>query len=228
MSEENNTPTKPQNRKRKVLFIIGLLVGLLLGGVLTMLLMDLLDYEHPTVVKVLEHSAPAGTKDTVVNYVIHKYESQDGANRETQDADTLMVDSSEFNEDYQDYMLDEEDLKELKTAKESPQSVMEDKMLKKSMLKITYLDGNKHVVAAPSNAPVQCQIQQWSTPIKNRLSYQFSNNVLRVKGLDIDNVKLVHYDDHYYMLAGNHVYLVNPNKQYDKMLEASDMSFPLR
>ena len=228
MSEENNTPTKPQNRKRKVLFIIGLLVGLLLGGVLTMLLMDLLDYEHPTVVKVLEHSAPAGTKDTVVNYVIHKYESQDVANRETQDTDTLMADSSEFNEDYQDYMLDEEVLRELKTADENPQSVMEDKLLKKSVLKIIYLDENKHVMPAPSNLPAQCSVQQWSTPIKNRLSYQFSNNMLKLKGMDIDNVKMVHFNNHYYILSGNHIYLINPNKQYDRMLETMDVSFTLR
>lgn len=193
-----------------------------------MLLMDLLDYEHPTVVKVLERSAPSGAKDTVVNYVIHKYESQDGTSEQALDADSLMSDSSALNEDYQDFMLDEEDLRDLKTADNNPQSVMEDKLLKKSVLKITYLDDNKHVVPAPSNAPAQCQLQQWSTPIRNRLSYQFSNNVLKVKGLDIDNVRLVHYDNHYYMLAGNHVYLVNPNKQYDKMVESVDVNFTLR
>ena len=228
MSEDSNAPVNPHNRKRKVLFIIGLLVGLLLGGVLALLLVDLLDYEHPTVVKVLERSAPSGAKDTVVNYVIHKYESQDETSEEALEVDTLIADSSVFNEDYQDYMLDEEALRELKTTDENPHSVMEDKLLKKSILKITYLDDNKHVIPVPSNAPAQCQIQQWSTPIKNRLSYQFANNVLKVKGMDIDNVKLVHYENRYYMLAGNHIYLINPNKQYDRMLETMDVSFTLR
>lgn len=228
MSEDNNATAKPNNRKRKILFIIGLLVGLLMGALLTMLLMDLLDFEHPTVVKVLEQTTPSNAKDTVVNYVIHKYESQDGMASETLDTDTLMTDSAGMSEDYQDFMLDEDDLRELKTAVDNSQNVMEDKLLKKSVLKITYLDENKHVIPAPSDAPAQCQVQQWSTPIKNRLSYLFSNNVLKVKGFDIDNLKMVHFNNQYYVVAGNHTYAIQPNKQYDRMKEVTDVNITLK
>lgn len=228
MSEDNNATIGPNNSKRKMLFIIGLLIGLLLGGLLAMLLVDWLDYKRPTVVKVLERTAPSGTKDTVVNYVVHKYESQDEMQPQTQDSDTLMLDSTDLDEDYQDFMLDEDDIREWRVADDNPQNVMEDKLLKKSVLKIVYLDENKRVITNPTNASAQCQVQQWSTPIKNRLSYQFSNNVLKVKGLDVDNIKIIHYDNRYYLQSGNHVYLINPNKQFDKMLEVVDVSFTLR
>ena len=228
MSEDNNATIGPNNSKRKMLFIIGLLIGLLLGGLLAMLLVDWLDYKRPTVVKVLERTAPSGTKDTVVNYVVHKYESQDEMQPQTQDSDTLMSDSTDLDEDYQDFMLDEDDIREWRVADDNPQNVMEDKLLKKSVLKIVYLDENKRVITNPTNASAQCQVQQWSTPIKNRLSYQFSNNVLKVKGLDVDNIKIIHYDNRYYLQSGNHVYLINPNKQFDKMLEVVDVSFTLR
>lgn len=228
MSEDNNTTIRPNNRKRKVLFAIGLLVGLLLGGLLAMLLMDWLDYKRPTVVKVLERSTPSGAKDTVVNYVIHKYEAQDGVNQEMLASDTLMADSANVDEDYQDFMLDEGDMQDWQAADINTQNVMEDKLLKKSMLKVVYVDENKHVIPSPSNTPAQYQVQQWSTPIKNKLSYQFSNNVLKVKGLDIDNVKIVHYDNHNYLLSGNHVYMLVPNKQFDRMLDVPDLSFTLK
>lgn len=228
MSEDSNATIGPNNSKRKMLFVIGLLIGLLLGGLLAMLLVDWLDYKRPTVVKVLERTAPSSTKDTVVNYVVHKYESQNEMQPQTQDSDTLMSDSTDLDEDYQDFMLDEDDIHEWRVADDNPQNVMEDKLLKKSVLKIVYLDENKRIITTPANAPSQCQVQQWSTPIKNRLSYQFSNNVLKVKGLDIDNLKIIHYDNRYYLLSGNHTYLISPNKQFEKMLEVVDVSFTLR
>ena len=98
-------------------------------------------------------------------------------------------------------------------------------MIKKSVVKVVYLDENKHVAAAPANAPAQWQVQQWSTPIKNKLTYQFSNNILKVKGLEIDDLRIVNFNNQNYIVTGNRTYIIKPNKQFDRMTEVTDVSF---
>ena len=228
MSQEEISTNKPDNRRRRLLFALGGVIGLLLGAVLTMLVVDWLDYKHPTVVKVTEPTSE-GKSDTVVNYVIHKYQSENVAENASQAADTLGMDSAMVDElDYQDFMLDDDDLRELKETEEARQNVVGERMLKKLMQKVVYLNHNKQEIPTPSNGIAQMQIQQWETPIKNRLSYQFSGNTIKLKGLSADNVKVVCYDDNYYLVAGKRVFVLKPNRQYEKLVEVSDITFPLK
>lgn len=228
MSQEEISTNKPDNRRRRLLFVLGGVIGLLLGAVLTMLVVDWLDYKHPTVVKVME-PASEGKSDTVVNYVIHKYQSENVAETASQAADTLGMDSAMVDElDYQDFMLDDDDLRELKETEEARQNVVGERMLKKLTQKVVYLNHNKQEIPTPNNGIAQMQIQQWETPIKNRLSYQFSGNTIKLKGLSADNVKVVCYDDNYYLVAGKRVFVLKPNRQYEKLVEVSDITFPLK
>lgn len=228
MSQEEISTNKPDNRHRRLLFALGGVIGLLLGAVLTMLVVDWLDYKHPTVVKVTEPTSE-GKSDTVVNYVIHKYQSENVAETASQAADTLGMDSAMVDElDYQDFMLDDDDLRELKETEEARQNVVGERMLKKLTQKVVYLNHNKQEIPTPNNGIAQMQIQQWETPIKNRLSYQFSGNTIKLKGLSADNVKVVCYDDNYYLVAGKRVFVLKPNRQYEKLVEVSDITFPLK
>lgn len=225
MSQEDFSEKKPDNRRRRLLFIIGGLIGLLLGAVLTMLMVDWLDYKHPTVVKVFEPSTSHKT-DTVVNYVIHKYQSEESGKSGALATDTLAMDTSMVDElDYQDFMLDEEDMQEEEAAR---QNVVGERMLQKVMQKVIYLNHNKQETPVPANGIAQMQVQQWETPIKNRLSYQFSNNTLKLKGLNAEMVKLVNYDDNFYLLSGKRVYAIKQNRQYEKLTEVYDLTFPLK
>lgn len=228
MSQEEISTNKPDNRRRRLLFALGGVIGLLQGAVLTMLVVDWLDYKHPTVVKVTEPTSE-GKSDTVVNYVIHKYQSENVAETASQAADTLGMDSAMVDElDYQDFMLDDDDLRELKETEEARQNVVGERMLKKLTQKVVYLNHNKQEIPTPNNGIAQMQIQQWETPIKNRLSYQFSGNTIKLKGLSADNVKVVCYDDNYYLVAGKRVFVLKPNRQYEKLVEVSDITFPLK
>ncbi len=227
MSEDHNANIGPNNKKRRVLFAIGILIGLLLGSIVTMLLVDWLDYKRPTVVKVLDPSPAEGTKDTVVNYVIHKYEVQNEIEEESP-ADSLLQDSIMIEEDNSDLMLDEDVIRELQAEETDPQNVLEEKMLKKGLVKVIYLDENKHVITAPAQAAAQWQVQQWTTPIKNKIAYQLSNNTLKVKGLDIENISIAAYDNHFYLLSGSRVYNIKPNKQFERLVETSEIKFNLK
>ena len=120
MTEDNKSHIEPNNRKRRVLFAVGILIGLLLGALVTILLVDWLDYERPTVVKVLDRSENAGTKDTVVNYVIHKYEAPGDLESETLDTDSLMQDSTAVEEDNSDFMVVEDDINDWQNDESVP------------------------------------------------------------------------------------------------------------
>ena len=225
MSQEDFSEKKPDNRRRRLLFVIGGLVGLLLGAILTMLVVDWLDYKHPTVVKILEPSSARKT-DTVVNYVIHKYQPENVEENGSMPADTMDMDTTMVDElDYQDFMLDEDDMQDEDALR---QNVVGERMLQKSTQKVVYLNHNKQEVLVPANGIVQMQIQQWDTPIKNRLSYQFSGNTVKLKGLSIDNAKVVCYDDNFYLVSGKRVYMLKPNKQFEKLVEVSDITFSLK
>jgi len=197
----------------------------MLGAVLTMLVMDWLDYKHPTVVKVFGPSEKSKS-DTVVNYVIHKYQPSDVEENGSLAADTLGMDSALVDEiDYQDFMLDEEDFPENEAAQ---QNIVGERMLQKVQQKVIYLNHNKQEIPVPANGMAQVQIQQWETPIKNRVSYQFSGNTVKVKGLNVENAKVVCYDDIFYLISGKRVYVLKPNKQFEKLVEVTDLSFPLK
>ena len=228
MSQEDFSEKKTDNRRRRLLFVLGGVIGLLLGALLTMLLMDWLDYKHPTVVRVMEPT-PEGKSDTVVNYVIHKYQTENATENNSLSSDTLAADSVLSDEtDYQDFMLDDDDLRELQETEVAHQNIVGERMLKKNVQKVIYLNHNKQEIPMPNNGIAQMQIQQWETPIKNRLSYQFSGNTVKLKGLSIENVKVVCYDDDFYLVAGKRVYALKPNKQYEKLLEVSDIMFSLK
>lgn len=226
MSQEDYSENKPDNRRRRLLFIIGGLIGLLLGAVLTMLVVDWLGYKHPTVVKIFEPNKE-GKTDTVVNYVIHKYQSDNPANKSDMAADTMAMDSNMVDEiDYQDFMLDEDELQEDDNAVR--QNVVGERMIQKGTQKVLYLNHNKQEIPAPANGLVQINLQQWDTPIKNKQTYQFSNGTLKLKGLNIESVKLVSYDDNLYLLSGKRVYAIKQNRQYERLVEVPDISFSLK
>jgi hypothetical protein len=228
MSQEDFSEKKTDNRRRRLLFALGGVIGLLLGALLTMLVVNWLDYGHPTVVKIMEPTLE-GKSDTVVNYVIHKYQTEKASENNPLSSDTLAADSVMSDElDYQDFMLDDDELRELQETEEAHQNIVGERMLRKSVQKVIYLNHNKQEIPMPSNGIAQIQIQQWETPIKNRLSYQFSGNTVKLKGLSAENAKVVCYEDNFYLAIGKRVYALKPNKQYEKLIEVSDVVFPLK
>ena len=223
---EDNLSDNPRPPKRKALFFVGILIGLLLGALVAMLIVDWIDYQRPTVVKVLERSQ-AASKDTVVQYVIHKHVTEENDVSDDFVPDSLMADSTFIADDSQDLMMDDDDLDEWQDAGGNAQNVMEDRMLSKSSVKVVYLDHNKREQSVPANALAQIHVQQWSTPIKNRISYQFSGNTLKIKGMDIGDLRVVNFKGDFYAVSGKHVFLLKPNEQYGKLVETPDMSFTI-
>ena len=66
--------------------------------------------------------------------------------------------------------------------------------------------------------PVQFfEIQQWSTPIRNSISYQRNQNILKIKGMDISNVEIYNVEGQYYLYNNNRYYLISNNNNFERL-----------
>ncbi len=223
MEEDKIIEKESKGPNRKVLFVVGIVFGLALGAGVTMFLVNLMHLRHQAVEKQEMPVDPSGKSDTVVQYVIHQYAAMSSpssrAAGDSLDVDTLSEDLS------QDLMMDEDELREVEELEEADAYVKEE-MLTKTSARITYLDNNKMESAVPANAMNSMTVQLWSTPFKNKRSYWFNGSVLKVKGVNVENCSIVHFKNAYYLKTSNHVYHLIPNKQFEKMIEVPELTFP--
>jgi hypothetical protein len=66
---------------------------------------------------------------------------------------------------------------------------------------------------------VQLELQQWSTPIKNRIEYLHTGNVIKLKGIDIAQVEIIYQEGRYLLLYANKRYAVPANMTFEKLEE---------
>ena len=73
-----------------------------------------------------------------------------------------------------------------------------------------------------AEAPItQFELQLWSTPIKNRMEYLRSGNVIKLKGMDIAQVEVIYQDGRYALLYINKKYAIPANTVFEKIVEES-------
>lgn len=71
---------------------------------------------------------------------------------------------------------------------------------------------------AKYNAPYTTfEIQQWSTPIRNSITYQRENNILKIKGLNIDSITIYYRDGNYFLLYKNSSHIIPVNNTFEKI-----------
>lgn len=223
----NNKPIKPKAPKKSLFFFIGMGIGLMIGMVLTMIIINLVDIHRPSVVSVLNPEPVqyvADTPDTVTRIVVkNKPEITDNDDEEYYaQRDTVMTDSIYAEDVSQDLMLDETEIQESQNQL-PPEHIVSAKLLHTNTVKVLFLNENKTETTPPDKAIAEVHIQQWETPIKNKLSYFLSDNSLKIKGLNIEHLKIIHYKNCYYLVNGNHFYAIHQNKQYERLVETHNL-----
>jgi len=223
----DNQSTAPKPPKKKLFFFIGVLIGLMLGMVLTMVIINFIDKGNPSVVRVFNSSPtqPADdNSDTITQTVVNH--SPKATENEEDDyyayRDTASVDSIYAEDASQDLMLDETELEEAQNDEPS-EHVASTKLLHSNTIKVIFLNDNKLETTPPANATLEFRVQQWDTPIKNKLSYFLTNNVLKVKGLNSEHLKIFHFKNIYYLVNGTHYYPIHQNKQYERLAETHNL-----
>jgi hypothetical protein len=212
-----------QATKKDIILLLGVIIGLLVGVLVAFIIVGKLNLKSPSVVKVMPPSSTTGTKDTVYKYIVHQYESSPAAGRDLSMSDSTQMDSM-FVEDYSmDYMLEEDDPQTV--AENENTNVTSTKMISKYDAPILYFDAKKNAMEVPSGSPKFVEVQFWSTPVQNKLVYQFSDNTLKIKGLKYNEVYVIHYNNHYYLQSDKNVYLIQPNTDFQRLTAIHDIQF---
>ena len=212
-----------QATKKGIILLLGVIIGLLVGVLVAFIIVGKLNLKGPSVVKVMQPSPASGTKDTVYKYIVHQYEGSPASGRDLSMSDSTQIDSM-FVEDYSmDYMLEEDDPQTV--AENENTNVTSTKMISKYEAPILYFDAKKNAIEVPANAPKFVEVQFWSTPVQNKLVYQFSDNTLKIKGLKYNEVYVIHYNNHYYLQSDKNVYLIQPNTDFQRLTAIHDIHF---
>ena len=67
------------------------------------------------------------------------------------------------------------------------------------------------------------ELQQWSTPIKNKITYNRYQTLVKVKGLDITNANVVFWNDNFYLEVKNRYY---PIPETDNFVKLTPVTIP--
>lgn len=212
-----------QATKKGIILLLGVIIGLLVGVLVTFVMVKKLNFKPQQPVKLIPPPPSQGTSDTIYKYIVHQYESGPRDQKSGAISDSLDVDSA-FVEDYSmDYMLEDEDYPTY-SEKENT-NVSSEKMISKYEAPILYFDANRNAIETPENAPKFVEVQFWSTPIQNKIVYLFDGNVIKIKGLKTSEVYVIHFKNHYYLQSGKRVFLIETSSEYSRLTEIREGSF---
>ena len=206
------TENQIKKEKKWLYFAIGLIVGFLISAV-AFVVFAMIQSQSKSFTKTIEHIySRENYKDTVVKYVnVARKESETSqTNQLAESQDTLAID--EMPADY-----DEVDFSYAEETGATEDVVVVDKIIAQKKLQVKFKNAEFKDVAATDGVLTELEVQQWNTPIKNRITYRFTGNMLQVKGLDVEKMEIIHYDQHYYLGHHGNYYLLENNNTFEKL-----------
>ena len=206
------TENQIKKERKWLYFAIGLIVGFLISAV-AFVVFAMIQNQSKSFTKTIEHIyCGENNKDTVVKYVnvVRKEPLAAVSEEQAQQADSL--DIAELPESY-----DEVDFSYVAENQSDDDVVAMDKILAQKTVKVHFKNADFKDVTAEEGAVSSLEVQQWNTPIKNRISYCFVGNTLKIKGIDIDKLEVVYYDQHYYLSHHGSYYLLENNNNFEKL-----------
>jgi len=94
--------------------------------------------------------------------------------------------------------------------------VFSDQLLQTRTVKVKVLNPEKQE-KLPENFLQFFEIQQWSTPIKNRLTYYRNQSMLKIKGMEIDQMNIVFWNNAYFLEVRNRYYAIPETEYFEKL-----------
>lgn len=118
------------------------------------------------------------------------------------DSTELITDDSTLMDDA--FTLDQAD---------GPELVYHEKCLAQRTITIKSNDGT----AAPITA---FEVEEWSESAVNKISYFRKGNVLKIKGLKIQNIKILYHQSQYYIETNGRYYPIPENDDFHRLISA--------
>ena len=189
-----------------ITFFIGVLIGILLC-----VLLYYFDVKVPKDIFHTEQKKVVTQVDTVYLETPQKQKKINIEKKadETADTDTVPVEQTEMdNSIYEtEFSIDTEDQDE----------VFSDKLLLTRTVKVKFLNHDKQDAKASEEFFQSFEIQLWSTPIKNKITYSRNQNMLKIKGMEINNVSIVVWNSNYFLELGNRHYAIPEANNFEKL-----------
>lgn len=211
-----------QATKKGLILLLGVIIGLLTGVAVTAVLVSKLNMRQQHREDEQPLPPQAGNSDTIYKYIVHKYEPESGEAKSGSNVDSLMNDSLYVDDGSMDYMLDDDYPTYMEPDNEN---VTSERVISKQEVPVIYFDASKNPIPAPDNSPKFIEVQFWSTPIHNKVVYQYENNILKVKGLKQSDPQIIYFNGHYYLQNEKRVYQIAPATEFRRLVEVRDVSF---
>jgi len=198
---------------RGISFFLGLLVGVLICALLFYFDFNLYKkFSHDSVKKEVpkpQHVAPVYVEETQlpkkqnIEYKIEK------------SAVTEIIEDKQAEEQTEEVTSIYET--EFSFEKEEHDDVFIDQLLQTRTVKVKLHPQENADVKLPENFFLFFEIQQWSTPIKNKITFYRSQNMLKIRGLDIKDVSIVFLNDTYLLEVNKRYYPLPETDGFEKL-----------
>ncbi len=219
MDKQSNQATK-----KGLILLAGVIIGLLTGFLVAYTVVKKLDSPPSPVAKEVEPNTDKSTKDTVVKYVVHRYEPA-SQTQNISSADSTALDSTLIDGSSADFTL-EDDEPEITELNNTPSTnIAESKLITQFEIPVHALNNDKKITESPENMKKNIEIQMWSTPIKNKISYNFNGKILKIKGLsNYETVKAFFFNEKYYLQIDKKTYKLTQSKEFIRFVETQELS----
>ena len=208
-----------KNKEKKwQFFAIGIVVGIVICCAV-LVVNELARNHNQSFPQVIKHIyMPGREKDTVVKFI---HVTAPATAEKKAAADSLSTDSLSKHDDYESNTEDWEEVEFSITdedAVEDEDIVIVNKIVGEKTVKVHHKNAEWEDMDTPADGVAYFEVQQWNTPIKNRISYHRENQVLQLKGISLDKVSIISYNKHCYLQIDNNHYGIENNEGFERLV----------
>jgi len=189
-----------------ILFFIGLLLGILICA-----LIYYLDVHIPKIPVIIEKKEVVKQVDTVYVETPRKSKKQESENITDNTVNVENIIDTQPSIETTMYET------EFSFEGEEHDDVFSDKLLYTRIVKVRIINADNQDIITPEDFFQSFEIQQWSTPIKNKITYHRNQNMIKIKGIEIDKVSVVFINDSYFIEIGNRYFSIPETISFEKL-----------
>ena len=184
------------------MFLLGLLIGIL--GCVLLYRFDKKMFNRISLQ--LKKEVVVTHTDTVFIEVPQKQKKQPVENKSTQPVLTENIEGEDLNSMYD---------AEFSFEGTEDDVIFSAQLLQTKTVKVKVLSQEKQEL--PENFFQFFEIQQWSTPIKNKITYHRNQSMVKIKGMEVAQISVVFWNDTYFLEIGNRYYAIPETEYFEKL-----------
>jgi len=104
---------------------------------------------------------------------------------------------------------------------ENDEDIWKDRGVSNRTIPVSILKNVHDSIASEKPTYTHFNVEQWSSPIKNKISYQRSTNTLKMKGINIQQIQIFFYHGEYYLSFEQRYYAIPENNQFERIQEST-------